>query len=61
MHGVRSLFALLCFVKYRSLRNLYLKISVRYTYVEGSKRFRPDIQKPRRMENAVRDIWCHLW
>ena len=26
------------------------------TYVVGSKRFRPDIQKPRQMENAVRDI-----
>ena len=25
-------------------------------YVEGSKSFRPDIQKPRQMENAVRDI-----
>ena len=25
-------------------------------YVGGSKRFRPDIQKPRQMENAVRDI-----
>ena len=31
------------------------------TYVVGSKCFRPDIQKPRRMENAVRDILCHLW
>ena len=26
------------------------------TYVVGSKIFRPDIQKPRQMENAVRDI-----
>ena len=25
-------------------------------YVGGSKVFRPDIQKPRQMENAVRDI-----
>ena len=25
-------------------------------YVVGSKSFRPDIQKPREMENAVRDI-----
>ena len=25
-------------------------------YVVGSKNFRPDIQKPRQMENAVRDI-----
>ena len=25
-------------------------------YVAGSKSFRPDIQKPRQMENAVRDI-----
>ena len=29
---------------------------VRHTYVVGSKSFRPDIQKPRQMENAVRDI-----
>ena len=28
----------------------------RDTYVVGSKSFRPDIQKPRQMENAVRDI-----
>ena len=26
------------------------------TYAVGSKGFRPDIQKPRQMENAVRDI-----
>ena len=26
------------------------------TYVVGSKSFRPDVQKPRQMENAVRDI-----
>jgi hypothetical protein len=25
-------------------------------YVVGSKSFQPDIQKPRQMENAVRDI-----
>ena len=25
-------------------------------HLVGSKRFRPDIQKPRQMENAVRDI-----
>ena len=25
-------------------------------YVVGSKSFRPDVQKPRQMENAVRDI-----
>ena len=25
-------------------------------YVVGSKSFRPDIQKPRQLENAVRDI-----
>ena len=29
---------------------------VRFTYLVGSKSFRPDIQKPRQMENAVRDI-----
>ena len=26
------------------------------TYLLGSKSFRPDIQNPRQMENAVRDI-----
>ena len=35
--------------------------SVLDIYVVGSKSFRPDIQKPRQMENAVRDIYCHLW
>ena len=30
-------------------------------YVVESKSFRPDIQKLRQMENAVRDIQCHLW
>ena len=30
-------------------------------YVVGSKSFRPDIQNPRQMQNAVRDIQCHLW
>ena len=29
---------------------------LRQMYVVGSKSFRPDIQKPRQMENAVRDI-----
>ena len=28
----------------------------RERYVAGSKNFRPDIQKPRQMEKAVRDI-----
>ena len=28
-----------------------------YIYVVGSKSFRPDIQKPRQMKNAVRDIY----
>ena len=30
------------------------------TYVVGSKSFRPDIQKPRRMENAVSDIYSAI-
>ena len=29
---------------------------ITYRYVVGSESFRPDIQKPRKMENAVRDI-----
>ena len=31
-------------------------VTVKHNYVVGSKSFRPDIQKPRQMENAVRDI-----
>ena len=30
-------------------------------YVVGSKSFRPDIQKPRGMENAVRDIYSAIY
>ena len=37
-----------------SLMNPLKKILV--SYAVGSKSFRPDIQKPRQMENAVRDI-----
>ena len=37
------------FVVWVDKKNLFI-------YVVGSKRFRPDIQKPRQMENAVRDI-----
>ena len=33
-----------------------LFLSAFLLYVVGSKSFRPDIQKPRQMENAVRDI-----
>ena len=31
------------------------------TYVVGSKSFRPDIQKPRQMENAVKDIYMYIY
>ena len=31
-------------------------IGLHVKYVVGSKSFRPDIEKPRQMENAVRDI-----
>jgi len=34
-------------------KNIYIYI---YIYVGGSKSFRPDIQKPRQVENAARDI-----
>ena len=40
----------------RRHETLGLSCPVRCTYVVGSKSFRPDIQKPRQMENAVRDI-----
>ena len=32
------------------------KLKENLNYVVGSKSFRPDIQKPRQMEKAVRDI-----
>ena len=35
---------------------LVYKGAHKYYYVVGSQSFRPDIQKPRQMENAVRDI-----
>ena len=37
-------------------KQLFWTYNVRYKYTVGSKSFRPDIQKPRQMENAVRDI-----
>ena len=39
-----------------AIRTLRYSIGQRVWYVVGSKSFRPDIQKPRQMENAVRDI-----
>ena len=30
-------------------------------HVVGSKSFRPDIQKPRQMENAVKDIYMYIY
>ena len=38
------------------IRRLKMTRVHRNMYVVGSKSFRPDIQKPRQMENAVRDI-----
>ena len=38
------------------LRRQFTIHAVYDIYVVGSKSFRPDIQKPRQMENAVRDI-----
>ena len=48
-------------LKAKEIRQHVLNLSVRqsiyiHTYVVGSKSFRPDIQQPRQMENAVRDI-----
>ena len=42
-----------------ALQRIYYKFfnhCANVRYVVGSKSFRPDIQKPRQMENAVRDI-----
>jgi len=35
---------------------MYKYYGLTKSYEGGAKRFRPDIQKPRQMENAVRDI-----
>ena len=35
---------------------MHQQFNIQQLYVVGSKRFRPDIQKPRQMENAVKDI-----
>ena len=35
--------------------------TITHTYVVGSKSFRPDIQKPFQMENAVRDIYSTIY
>ena len=40
----------------RSLAEIQNSIPAKGMYVVGFKSFRPDIQKPRQMENAVRDI-----
>jgi hypothetical protein len=39
-----------------TFRKLSAQASLLYMYEGGSKSFRPDIQKPRQMENAARDI-----
>ena len=38
------------------LKKIYNSLHISAIYVVGYKSFRPDIQKPRKMENAVRDI-----
>ena len=38
------------------MNNYLLFYDAPATYEVGAKSFRPDIQKPRQMENAVRDI-----
>ena len=35
---------------------MHQQFKIQRLYVVGSKSFRPDIQKPRQMENVVRDI-----
>ena len=45
------------YIKYASSHKFKICVYIyTYTYVVGSKSFRPDIQKPRQIENAVRDI-----
>ena len=44
------------FIYFVSIYHSYAKSTHFNMYIVGSKSFRPDIQKPRQMENAVRDI-----
>ena len=37
-------------------QNLLKQVPHKVIHAVGSKSFRPDVQKPRQMENAVRDI-----
>ena len=53
--------AALCWTKYLKLYSFLSTNWYLTDYTVGSKSFRPDIQKPRQMENAVSDIQCHLW
>ena len=48
--------------KYLNIKTKHILEAGRATdvYVVGSKSFRPDIQKPRQMESAVKDIQYHL-
>ena len=43
-------------ILHHTLEEHNIKIIFIMIYVVGSKSFRPDIQKPRQMENSVRDI-----
>ena len=45
-----------CSVRTESLTTIWDLVTGLKKYVVGSKSFRPDIQKLRQMENAVRDI-----
>ena len=61
LYNIRSPLLLLDLIsrtKCHRSRNIKFKpsININTTYVVGFKSFRPDIQKPRQMENAVRDI-----
>ena len=46
---------------YRGDTNISLTKTGQKMYVVGSKSFRPDIQKPRLMKNAVRDIYSAIY
>ena len=48
--------AALCWFAVIVVMSSYYYYYYYYYYVVGPKSFRPDIQKPRQMENAVRDI-----
>ena len=56
LHNIKDLQDLQCTYNVTLSRVHVTNVAVEKKYVVGSKSFLPDIQKPRQMENGVRDI-----